>query len=1189
MKNKFFRLLILALSFGAIASCQKNGKGTVTDANTKGGFISDPNVTPSDGAQSPGAVVAPDISFYILDNSKKPVPNVSVDFEIFDVTALNDMTDSNIVPLITQYWDTKNPIFYSDSTTTRCDEKVGGTECTKPESIYEKSLAAYKVQADWLGELSGAVPTSDTTGKVSVSYRTPNIFARTIAIAMRVKEGGVAAGLVQVKRIKTYTLERYLQEAAKNPLNATFTFMPQQVIAGRDFTIQLNTSLPDGVTDPLEFTITTEDVPHNDAAGTAVPSGKISCTFVRGVCVVPGGPFKVMSPGTFHLSLAPGEKAGAIKGIDKLPVLVEKGKASRLMISSTPPDKTLTPICQNIYDVTKKCLIVSADVDNLRLYPALIDDGNNYVGPADSEWFVEGPLAGRFDNAKATGVQLLKPLGKGEGTITVKALSGANELQVGFNYVVVAGTPTHYTVKLDGQSGITPNARAVVPFRTKLAVFDRKGNACDNYSDTISVTVGLVDALPSVPPANSGWTAMQPDVGFTEDVHFADGVATTTGTLKIAKVPVGSDPLPRVQVEGGLPGASATTPSILVTHGDLAKTLLRTETGGLGSVWSSATVINTDLTYVFYVGGYDAAGNYAQEVFSKFYGVDDTSDINVVSAFLKDKDPTYYMDGMCPSPPATQPSPIFCPVHRSLVSKSGAQTYFVAAGDPGTGRVLAIPQNFGDNGALTVAPTMSASLSIQSGTAVKLSFHITDKVTGNVVSTSGANTPQVTAGQLFRVTIEARDGKDIVANSFTGSKKLTFISSAKTSWGGVSPTLPSGDIVCVFSSGICQLPTDYILSNVTEDAAISVQDITDAPAVRVPDVWSTLVHVLAGAESRIYVTDRKGGPAAGATILATEMTVTADQESPMAAAVTDAYGNWIRDLAANEGLWDGTVDITTVAVPNATNTWTSSEIFKAIVGNGMSNVLKFLPPSDSQVFNNADRDSTKYDVVYQPADRTGFGYIVVKSSVNAALVAYPTPKVTVKHGAIDHVETIDTNHPTTNFTESNSLCFIPRIRLHDKKHNVIEEYTLVTQMAVKFFTRGAVDPHAGDFSFIQAMIANTQPSTSYAATNTGMFPTVVPAGIFQVGGSPNFLGGGPSHNAFADPMASPYLKAVAFGDYIADWWYGSVAFIGGEAQFPGQFCFTDARKDTNSNYADREVQVELPAAVIAGVSMPAVI
>ena len=1193
---------LVALTSLLLTSCNKGGR-TAADLAAATNYTAASAGVGTGQSYAPGQITGSNITFTIKSKDGTPIPGVTVEFKAFDITALAaaNLTDTAIAPLLASNWTTANPAFYSDQSTSFCKDK--STPCSASDTADEASRATYPTQSTWVGALSAASSTSDKSGSVSVAYTTSSMFSRTMAVAMRAVSGGVSTSFVQFVRVQTSSVNDFLASngGANGPITPTFVTVPDKILAGRQFTIILQANVPDTGTSTIDFDVSTSNVPTSAKASAAVlPSGKISCIFKGGQCIVPGGPFKVSVPGTFTISVTPPSGVAAIKPLKDFPVEVKRGPAVKLIVSSTPPDSQVTPICQSMLqlDTSASCLTISADQDKVALYPALLDEGGNFVGTAETTWSASGPLANTIVNSVGA-VQNIVPQTPGNGSLTLTTSNGDRPLTASFTYLVTAGTPKTLSIASEHTIGTTAVEVATQPFKALVQLFDAKNNLCTNYTGQVQLSFAMANANNSVPPVGSGWAPSVPVTSFTEAVNFKAGVGTTLGAYVLAYVPAAGETLPTISVTGSISAAPATSAAIAVQPGPTSQTLLRTAPANGGAVWTQATTIRSDQSYYFTLAGYDAAGNYTADVFAKFYGVQDGFNVVTGTPGLIGVNPASYATaGACPSPPAAQPAPIVCPVHRSITLYSGSSTVFTVAGDTGIGRVLAIPQKFDASGGLAIPAALSPSLSISSGLATSMTLQILDNVSGNpVVTDATTGVPTLNAGQIFNIRIQALDAKGLAAAAYAGPKTINFLANSNPTWGGTAATVPNGAIACTFTLGTCTVPGNFVVYDTQTSTAISVQDISPAPANPIPRVWSALINVLPGAEAYTMVVNRTGGPTAGAApwlqVNNVTLRLTADQEYPFAAAVTDAYGNWIRDMATNEAIWDGTASITTPAVvPNSSNSWTSSDIFAALNGAGQSNVLKFLPPASASVINAANKDTTKYDVVYQPADRVGSGWILVKSATHTNLMAQLSPPVVVTPGVIEHVEIVDKDD-LNNLNQVPSACFNVRIRIHDKKHNQLTDYTANSRVALKWFKPGTVDAHPGDFTYLDSLIAANghAGSTNYAAGNASAFPTYNRAGfLFADGlGSTQPAVGGTVVLPFWNDYFPVHAQATdSQGTYYQDWWINTIAIIAGEFSLPGKACLWDARQDASTNYAIRELQVELPA-LSGSYSQPALV
>lgn len=1191
--------------------CTEGGRSSV-QLQAAANYVATVSGITSNEEFAPGELGNNKIQFHFKSVDGTPVQGLSVAFKVFDVTALalSSTDDATMGGLLRANWDTPNPVFYSDQTTTLCTAK---TSCTEQDQQSETERASYASITDWLGVLSGTSPASDKGGTVSAAYKASSIFDRTLAIAVRPVAGQlVSPDFLQFVRVKTSSIADFLRKGAggAGPVPLTIVPLPEKVLAGRQFSMVIQTPIPDTGTQAIDFDI--DVVTHLSEAmnsgQTTLPRGKVSCRFRGGQCVVPGGPFKAFGTGYFKISVTPPAGTQAMAPLVDFMIPVARGPASRLTVSSTPPALGVTPVCAQLGNATTNCLVMSADMAKLTLYPALLDDGGNYVGTVETSWSATGPFATSLQTS-AVGAEIdLLPSGAGSGTIRVTTNDANIPADLAFTYVVQPGVPRSMTIASEHSVRDEAVESATVPFKALVKVYDAKQNLCTNYAGSMTLSFTATNALASVPPQGSNWTPMQPVSAFSEVVSFKAGAATTSGTFTLAAVTSPGGVLPTIRVDGAVGLELGTSIPMTVQPGPPARLLLRTASANTGTIWANDTAIRSDVTYFFHVAGYDAAGNFAGDIASKFYGVPSGFNIGQDSTKAAALSPgTYASASTCPAPPDPQPEPLSCPIHRSILQFVGTSTPFSNAGVAGQGRVLAIPQLVASPGLPPLAPILSPVLLMASGAAIKFRIEgidVTtsqdlpeDPQTGNLI---------VQAGRNFKLRITAVDALDIPATDYSGSKELKFVTSSKASWTGLTPSVPSGQVTCIFSAGSCVVPGPFTLYDAMQMTAVSVQEVTPPPANVIPRVWSTLMAVQPGPEKRIYVATRKGGPSLGSQPFvpvdesltsgdstSASVTLRVGEELALAGAVTDVYGNWLRDLGPSEGVWDGTTSLTSPAVPNDANMWTPSDTFAALTGVGQSSESKFLPISSPQVLAVSNKDATKYDIVFQPADRLGQGWILVRSSSHASLVAQPSRLLKITPGAPDHVEMVDKDD-LNNLNQVPGACFAPRLRIHDKRHNLITDYTTTSRIALKWFKQGSIDAHPGDFAYLDTLngSGSTTLATSYRAGNQGPFPslyragfffsTILPANEIPKGGPYrlNFGTVDPSFPSFFLNSGTQETARGQSGTYYEDWWSDEVGIVSGEIVFPGKLCLWDGRQQSVASSALRELQVDIPANTI---------
>ena len=83
----------------------------------------------------------------------------------------------------------------------------------------------------------------------------------------------------------------------------------------------------------------------------------------------------------------------------------------------------------------------------------------------------------------------------------------------------------------------------------------------------------------------------------------------------------------------------------------------------------------------------------------------------------------------------------------------------------------------------------------------------------------------------------------------------------------------------------------------------------------------------------------------------------------------------------------------------------------------------------------------------------------------SSLIRRPKFTVNARRKWITSRRSTRTTRTTCTSRRRPATRFNPRVHSADRKRNIIDEYTIVTQMGVKFFKRGVADPKAGNFQF----------------------------------------------------------------------------------------------------------------------------
>jgi hypothetical protein len=190
-----------------------------------------------------------------------------------------------------------------------------------------RHCSAGEYRHDCVGQLFGGSAYTNQFGQTSVGFITPNMPGARIAIAMRTPERSLASNKIQYLQLNVMTNEEFANSNLE-PLDASFSIIPflvnrdgQNVIkAGTTFSLLLsipeipNTEVGKG----FSFYVETKNVGDEvDGVDVIVPGGvdgaDLSCEFLNGFCIVPGGPFKVLKPTTLTISARPTSSSFPVK------------------------------------------------------------------------------------------------------------------------------------------------------------------------------------------------------------------------------------------------------------------------------------------------------------------------------------------------------------------------------------------------------------------------------------------------------------------------------------------------------------------------------------------------------------------------------------------------------------------------------------------------------------------------------------------------------------------------------------------------------------------------------------------------------------------------------------------------------------------------------------------------------------
>lgn len=999
----------------SVSGCMKGSK-SANDARGGGKFKATPGEIKA--SYAPNYTLETPIKFTITTLEGRPIPNVLTDFRAFDVTASHQagISDANLRAEMIAKWNDGNFIMNPNGV-------IDGSKCD----------AGFTREA-CVGILSGASSTTNQNGEASVGFSTPNSPGAVIAIAVKVPESSNAADLVEFVKIKLTTNEEFANSGI-SPIQSVLLVIPllfdkdgnQVVKSGSTFNLALyapgvpNTEAGKG----FSFTFTTTgsgDILASD--GTIVPNGALSCEFRNSQCIVPGGPFKVMKPGSVKFETRPSDPKFPVKPA-ALSVTSTIGEAQELMLSLTDASKGVTPACVNKTDISRACFIMTAGKD-VTVYPMLVDAGRNFVAYVDTEITPQTANdALKIEQIVRSGNSIkLSPTEAGAGFINIRRTDSVSSApQETMRYEILPGEPARIEVLSERATATSSTEQATRDFATKITILDRHNNICVGLTADLAIELTLEGSSAGSPPLAAQFPAglfpdnyqLPPTVSAVNlvdhtstPVQIINGIGVTTQKFRVEKAPqivrirVGQHALniPGSRTYNNLEQLNNANSTINIIAGPAKFALLRKAPGGIGAVWKSETPsedapelgirIRSDQEHFFYNAAYDAAGNYTgEDVPSKFFGVDyrmsgvwtdstttaqlsfirqsSTTDLGKYSSLVSVNAPD---DNGCPEPspsanpnvdPALDEFPnnmpprshatvqgfIYCGLHLGLTKKSGRDTSFRSTGIGGTGRILAVPDN------PEIEPAITPRLTLAAGVATKYAFEYRDPDTGAIISTARKNLAEykrpIPAGQEFRIHLLALDSEGNVAESHTGEKTFTIVSSANESWGALKPitpnatttsdkcyfpeynpgeTIPPGVTLsqqeqeartlgvpkghCLFKSvaivdgNLVTSPARYRLVDVRQQTLISIKETTANAAM--PGLHADLIEVTAGPPKRLYFSDKKGisltdrgGPQSGAlpqiqvTVQAGKVVKVGKSVQPWAIAVADEWGNWLQD------------------------------------------------------------------------------------------------------------------------------------------------------------------------------------------------------------------------------------------------------------------------------------------------------
>lgn len=1239
--------------FGTLAflSCSK-GKSTVDKAKESANYKAK-NAKNYENVIA-GSTFPDNIEFFVTTDSAVPLPEIGSEFRAFDITALfgggTSISPARVPAMlksIQENWDTA--FFTLDAegnitTSLTCENGVTREAC--------------------VGSLTGSSSKTDREGRAFTGYKTPDRPGAVIAVVLKVPDGSSAANLMQYSTIQVQSWTDW-GKRGESPLEASLLLVPQLendlgepvVKAGAGFSVNLVVpgipTTPKGEGYLFDIETTGVELLENDRV--VIPSGRnVKCNFRNGVCSIPGGPFKVLFPTTMTITVKPSDPQFPVK-VAKLEIPVITGKAKTIMLSTTFPATKITNLCTSGADFTRPCVELSADIDEVLVYPFLADEGGNFVGLTQTDWSATGPLATRLANSRVSLNQTIRPQTPGFGIIDVSTDSG---MSAQFTYKVNSGIPAKVEFKTERAQGSISTERVGVPFRVISTLYDRKDNLCVDYNTSFGVKLELEPIYPVTPP--QGITAASPVVSLidqsTTKIQVTNGIGVSTQAFSVAKVPdlAAGQFFPSIRIlDSTLNLTVVNSAPITILPGAITQTLLRNGPGGQGTAWDLVTAgatgtsfqanrmvaVQSDQQFFFNVAGYDAGGNYVTDVPSKFWGVSypyhptTAGTYNTLVSSLRDLNPSSYNAlGTCPNPtpdaippsglPTNQPqgNKVYCGIHRGLLAKQGFATTFQSPGLPGAGRVLAIPLDS------SIKTSISPMLNVTSGAAKKFEIVLLDT---NPAANPLVLANPIPAGKQFRIQVSATDDDGNTTTDFSGSKTLSFSGSSSPSWGLVSPVLPDGNLTCVFTSGVCVVPGPYMFARgtgVAGDSAtqslstIAIEQVLAVGEAGVTGIQASFFRSIPGAATSILLTDKKGGPSAGALQLnpissPEGIAMNADQEFGFAVAITDALGNFIRNASSADNIqfngFEGTLNDLTGTPGNyfnlttrvwATMSWpsqfTQNNLFTANLtppAGFNPTSKKFYDPSVpgdvSSIATVALRDSAKYSFVFVPQNRVGKGFAVPYSVANASLRGWPSPLFDLEPGAPDFTEVKvfhDTDNTVNNSNITAGACNKFKVTLNDHKGNQAINYSTVTNITLKIFNVNASKPNGVDDPFVGA---SNLTATQYSTMNKPEIPGPVNSG-FQTGTGSGGVDLSLEASAKTSGSYGPYYEYdVNYASYtskaprFADWWSLTSSINKGEITLPGEICLQEGQTLANrlsTPVSQKIVQVEIEPSTFLG-------
>lgn len=636
---RFLTYALMAI-FLLVSGCMKKGSKSATDARSGGKF----KATPSElkNFYAPNFTLEGPITFKITNIEGLPIPNVKTEFRVFEITAGHSagLSDDALRNEMIAKWNDGNFMMNSKGV-------IDGAKC---DAGFTRDACA--------GILSGASLTTNQNGDATVGFSTPNSPGAVLAVAVKVPENSNASDLVAFVKVRVATNEEFIDSGIA-PIQSVLLVIPllfdndgnQVVRSGSTFNLAVYAP---GVPNTLpgkgySFDFTTDaSADILNAEGTIVPKGSLNCEFKNSQCIVPGGPFRVMKPGPLTFAAKPSNPKFPVKPTS-ISIRSTIGDANKLVFSMTDATKGVNPVCSDGANQTQRCLILTSGEAALRLYPMLVDAGDNFVSYFDTNWQIQGsstPLTLTKDET----AWIISTNKAGDGVINVRRADGlSNDLSF-LTYTVLPGPPARIDAVSSNTSEVFGSVeQATVDFNTRLTLLDVNGNVCTNFTGPLKIVLDLLNTQLAVPPESLFPSDQIPDsakqiivVDHSQTpVQMTQGIGRTTGFFRIERI---TQPSENVHIKvrsseltlpsGAVTALAQTEPkSITVIPGPAKYSLLRTIEKGVGDAWNAdklltlgaarGIALRTDIEYSFYNAGYDAAGNYTNdEVDSYFFGVD---------------------------------------------------------------------------------------------------------------------------------------------------------------------------------------------------------------------------------------------------------------------------------------------------------------------------------------------------------------------------------------------------------------------------------------------------------------------------------------------------------------------------------------------------------------------------------------